>query len=168
MAEQGNAPQGAGATGTEPGKNPVDQAPQNKTTFSQADVDAIVSDRLARERAKYAGFEDYKKKAEAYDKAKDAEKTELEKAQDKAQALQMELDGLKKANAERELRAKVSAATGVPASLLTGATEEELTASAKAINAYAGRGGYPGLKDGGELTHPAGSKTRDIFAGLFS
>lgn len=49
-------------------------------TFSQADLDKIVQDRLARERAKYEGFDDLKKKADEFDKLQEAQKTELERA----------------------------------------------------------------------------------------
>lgn len=54
-------------------------------TFTQADIDKVVAERLAREKKKYEGVDvaEYKKlKADADAKA-EAEKTELEKAQDK-------------------------------------------------------------------------------------
>ena len=54
-------------------------------TLTQAQVDAIVRDRIAREREKYKGFEDLKRKAEEYDKVTAANQTDLEKAQTEAQ-----------------------------------------------------------------------------------
>lgn len=52
-------------------------APQG---FTQADVDRIVADRLARERAKYAGFDDLRAKADQFDQLQAAQQTDLEKA----------------------------------------------------------------------------------------
>ena len=79
-------------------------------------------------------------------------------------AVQQELDALKAANVLRDLRAKVSKDTGVPAELLTAETEEACKQQAEAIKAYAKPGGYPKVPDGGEA-HPSGaSATRDKFA----
>lgn len=89
-----------------------------------------------------------------------------EKADLKA-AHQQQLDALAQANALRELRAKVSSATGVPESLLNADTEEACTAQAKAILDFAKPGGYPAVPDGGEPAgKPAGS-TREQFAAWF-
>ena len=75
-----------------------------------------------------------------------------------------ELNGLKQANALRDLREKVSKETGVPASLLTAETEEACKAQAAAIRDYAKPSGYPPVRDGGEV-HPANATaTRDQFA----
>ena len=103
-------------------------------TFTQAELDAIVADRLARERAKYPDYESIKAKAEKYDAAEEAGKSELQKANERAAALKTELDGLKKANQLRELRASVAKEKGVPEALLTGETEEACKAQADAIS----------------------------------
>lgn len=98
-------------------------------------------------------------------KAKPANNPELD-------ALRAELDGLKNANALRDLREQVSKDTGVPASLLTGDTEDACKAQAEAIKSYADSTskapGYPGLKDGGEVRAPSGTATRDKFAAWFN
>ena len=93
-------------------------------TFTQAELDSIVADRLARERAKYPDYEDLKAKAAKYDAAEEAGKSELQKANDRAAALKTELDALKKANQLREIREKVAKEKNVPASLLNGDSEE--------------------------------------------
>lgn len=51
---------------------------------TQADLDRIIGDRLAREREKFADYVDLKKKADAHDAALEAAKTESEKAVDAA------------------------------------------------------------------------------------
>ena len=73
---------------------------------------------------------------------------------DDLSALQAELDGLKASNAARDMRAKVSKETGVPAELLTGDDEESCTAQAQMILEYAKPGSYPAVKDGGEPQNP--------------
>ena len=82
----------------------------------------------------------------------------------KANALQAELDSMKRAEELRTMRAKVSSEHNVPAELLTGETEEACAEQAKAILAFAKPSGYPSLRDGGELHHVPDSKTRDKFA----
>ncbi len=57
--------------------------------LSQADVDAIVQDRLARERKKYADYDDLKSKATKFDEQAAANLSDLEKerqAREKAEA----------------------------------------------------------------------------------
>lgn len=136
-------------------------------TFTQAELDAIVSDRLKRERTKYQDYDSMKEKAAKWDQQEEASKTELQKEKDKTAALQKELDGIKNANKLKELRDKVAKETGVPAELLTGETEEACKDQAKNILAFAKGSGYPVVKDGGEVTKPTGQGTRDQFAKWF-
>lgn len=93
--------------------------------------------------------------------------TELEKrptAEDLA-ALQTELDGLRAANALRDMREKVAGEKNVPASLLTGDTEDACTAQADAILNFAkAQPGYPPVRDGGEPGTPPKLAPRDRFA----
>lgn len=62
---------------------PVWEAPK-----SQAQLDRIIQDRLKREREKYSDYNDLKTKASEFDKIKEANQTELEKAQARAQELE--------------------------------------------------------------------------------
>ena len=94
-------------------QNPVE--PQGKT-FTQEDVNRIVAERVKR----YANYEELKQKAEQFDQIEESNKTELQKAVEKANGLQSELDALKNATKLRDLRDEVSKEKGVPANLLTG------------------------------------------------
>ena len=134
-------------------------------TFTQAEMDAIIGDRLKRERAKYQDYEDLKAKATAFDEAAEASKSDLQKATERAENLQAQLDALTKANAERELRDRISAETGVPAALLRGSSEEDLKAQAEAIMGFANANkvSYPQVKDGGE-TAPSSVSKEEILA----
>lgn len=53
-------------------------------TFTQADLDRIVQDRVARERSKFADYDAYKDKATKFDDLEAANKSELDKAKDEA------------------------------------------------------------------------------------
>ena len=53
---------------------------------SQADLDRIIQDRIARERSKFADYDDLKAKATEYDQFKESSKTEQQKAIDAAKA----------------------------------------------------------------------------------
>lgn len=151
----------------DPTANDTAAAPQAERTFTQAEMNAIISDRVARERNKYADYDALKSKAEQFDAAQEAGKTELQKANEKAAALQQQLDQLIRANTLRELRAKVSTETGVPAELLNGDTEEICKAQAAAILKFANPSGYPVVKDGGELLHRPTGSTSQQFADWF-
>ena len=78
--------------------------------FTQNELDALIRDRLARERGKYADYDDLKDKAEKYAEYEEAQKSELEKAQEAAKkAEQREKEALERAN-ERLIRAEFIAA----------------------------------------------------------
>lgn len=148
--------------------NEPTQTPEgNERTFSQADVDNVVSERLKRERAKYSDYEELKAKAAKLDEIEEANKTELQKATERATELETELNGLKKANEIRSIRDKVSNETGVPVNLLTGEDEESCAAQAKEILAFAKPTGYPPVKDGGEVSNISGRTPRESFSDWF-
>ena len=123
----------------------IEGAQQEGRTFTQDEVNAIIAERLNRERAKYADYDELKAGAES-------NATALQQANDRANALQAQLDDLNHAAALKEIRSRVSASTGCPADLLTGETEEECTAQAQKIKQFA-KPGYPILPGGGEPYH---------------
>lgn len=127
------------------------QATDTKT-FTQAELDAVVKDRLKREREKYSDYDDLKAKAAKFDEAEEANKTELQKVTERAKALEDELNGLKEAEKLRTMRAEVAKETGIPANLLTGSTEDECKAQAEAIKAFAQPQGYPKVRDSSGLS----------------
>ena len=65
--------------------------------------------------------------------------------------LQAELKGMKDAENLRQIRSKVAADKKVPASLLTGETEDDCAAQADSILAFAQAHSYPAVRDGGEV-----------------
>lgn len=133
-------------------------------TFTQTELDAIVTDRLKRERAKYEDYEAMKEKAEKFDKMEEANKTELQKAIERGDALENELNSLKKAEELRRMREAISAETGVPASLLTAETEDGCKDQAMAILAFKGPQTYPNVRDAGEAKADYKGNPKQQFA----
>lgn len=119
---------------------------QNEKTFTQEEVNEFVESRLAKERKKYADYDMLKEKAGKYDEQQNEGESELQKATERADGLQKELDALKNANSINSTRANVSKDTGVPAELLTGEDEETCKAQAEAILKFAEPKKYPGAK----------------------
>ena len=141
---------------------------QQEAKFTQEDLDRIVKERLTREREKYGDYDALKAKAVKFDEIEEASKTELQKATERATALQSELDALKNAEKVRLMREKVSQDTGVPASLLTAESEEACKSQAKQILEFSRPAGYPAVRDGGEARTSAKRTTRDSFAEWFN
>ena len=100
---------------------------------SQDDLNRIVEARLARERAKYADHEELRKAAERLAEIEDRDKSELQKANERAEQAERKALEAEQRAAEKErefLVSQIAAAKKVPAKYLQGATAEELEASA--------------------------------------
>lgn len=140
------------------------EAPAMETkTFTQAEVNKLVAERLQREKAKYTDYESLKEKADKLDALEESSKSELQKATEKAERLEKELKSIKEEQSVKSIRDKVSEETGVPASLLTEKTEEACKAQAESILAFAKPSGYPVLKDSGEPQSITKNSARDDF-----
>jgi hypothetical protein len=124
-------------------------AAEPEKTFTQTELNAIVSDRLKRDREKYADYNDIKAKAEKYDAAEEESKTELQKATERAEALQSQIESMTAKDQIRQAREKVAAEMNVPANLLSATDEEACKTQAQAILDFA-KPTYPAVKDGGE------------------
>lgn len=137
-----------------------------KAPATQEELDNIVQKRLAKERAKYADYDELKSAAEKLRDIEESKKSELEKLTEKANALEAEL----KATRFDALRNSIAANYGITAEdrdlFLTGSDEEKLTSQAEALKAHyaatEARVGthVPGLQDRtqGEAT------SKDAFA----
>ena len=122
----------------------------SEKTFTQAEVNSLISERLKREREKYADYDEAKEKASRLDQIEENAKSELQKATERAEKLQAELSAIKHSEEIRNIRDKVAQTTGVPANLLSGETEEACTEQANAILSFKSSTPYPTVKDGGE------------------
>lgn len=150
---------------TEPAEAPAETTQER--TFTQAEVDSIIQGRLGKERAKFSDYEALKEKAARFDEIEEANKSELQKATERADELQKQLDELTKASALRDIKSTVAKETGVPEHLLSGATEEDCRAQAKQILEWAKPQSYPAVKDGGSPVNVDTRSTADQFADWF-
>lgn len=105
-----------------------------KAPASQEELDRIIQGRLDRERKRFADYDELKKAADRLSEIESANKTEAEKAAARADAAEKRAAELE----AKALRAEVAASKGVPVSLLTGGTQEELEAAADALIAFRG------------------------------
>lgn len=133
-------------------------------TFTQEDVNHIVAKRVA----KYSDYEELKQKAAKYDEQIEAGKSDLQKATERAESLQAELDAIKSANELKSMREEVAKAKGVPVTLLTGTDPDECEAQADALLKWAKPKGYPKVPDGGDPIGHAKKTTREMFAEWFN
>lgn len=145
-------------------------APEPERTFTQSELNAILGDRLAQERKKYADYEELKGKAEKYAEIENASKSALQREQEKSATLQKQLEALQNADKVRKLKEKISQETGVPITVLRGDSEEDLRSQAQEIlKIYSPeKKSYPQVRDGGEAHRLKGASTAEQFADWFT
>lgn len=102
---------------------------------SQEEFDKLIKERIerAKKSAVPADYDDMKAKAAKFDEIEEANKSELEKATSRAEAAEKELAALRHQAEIDGWKAAASKATGVPASVLRGDTEEEIMAHAEVV-----------------------------------
>ena len=136
--------------------------------FTQDEVNSFFNKRYSELMSQVT---EYKQKAEKYDEMEEANKSELQKATERAEKLQTELDQIKKTQGLKEMREKVAKEANIPLasmSLLTGETEEACMEQAKTIQAMMTPGTYPNVPDGGELQKISKGTPRDMFKNYMS
>ena len=103
-----------------------------KPITSQADLDRLIGERIARERNKFADYDDVKAKAAKFDEAEQASKSELERIAEERDAIKSRAD---KAESDfmRLFVAHNKGLTPAQAKRLVGSTKEELEADADEI-----------------------------------
>jgi hypothetical protein len=154
--------------GNNSGETPA--ADEFKAITTQEDLNKVISDRVARERAKYADYKDVKAKAAELDQIKQANQTEAEKAAAKVAELEAELNNTRRDS----MRIKIASAHGITDAddielFLTGTDEETLTKQATRL---AGRTADR-TKNGnhvpteGSTPSSAGGAERETVRGLF-
>lgn len=138
-------------------------------TFTQADLDRLVSDRLERERKKYADYDALKAAKAELDKLKEGQMSELDKAKQglgAAQAKVTELEAKIKAMELSALKARLAAAAGLPSELadrVRGEDEEAIKADIEALKKI-----IPAKSAGGAGTPAAGAKASDDLQMLYA
>lgn len=94
---------------------------------TQDELNKIVEARLARERAKFADYDDLKTKASEYDKVTEASKTELQKERERAEAAERKAAAYEAKEQVAAWASEIVKGSSIPANALRGSTKEELT-----------------------------------------
>ena len=144
-------------------QNSQENATQEPRTFTQEEVNSFLAKDRKQMAEKYADYDALKEKAARLDQIEEDAKSELQKATERAEKLQAELSAMKHADEIRLIRDKVAQSTGVPASLLTGDTEEACNEQAAGILSFKTTAGYPTVRDGGEIRVTNKTDARSAF-----
>lgn len=128
MSEAPATPEG----GMDSGETPA--ADEFKPITSQDDLNKVISDRVSRERAKFADYKDVKAKATRLDEIEAANQTESERTAKRIADLEVELKDTRRDSS----RLTIAAAHGITDAddielFLTGTDEETLTKQAKRL-----------------------------------
>lgn len=142
----------------------AEPATTEEKLFTQAEVNDIIDRRFARMMDKYGDYDELKEKAGRLDEIEEANKSELQKATERAEKLESELAAMKKAAEVREIRDKVAQEKGVPVALLTAETEDACREQADGILSFARPAEYPVLRDSGEIQGTVKGSTKQQFA----
>lgn len=144
QVENDNATQGATA--------------ETERTFTQDQVNKLMGELRAKERAKYADYDEFKAKAAKLDEIEEASKSELQKAVEERDKWKAEAEAMK---AERERAAQIAKAAaehGVDAMLLE-RMSGDVDENAKFLKEQMGQAKYPSVPDYGESKPPSAKKT---------
>lgn len=148
---------------TEEAKSPAAEGSQ--ALLTQEQVDALVGKARTKERAKYPNYSEYKAAYEELQELRDSQRTDLERATSRADALQAELDAIKAREEQAGWRREVSKATGIPEAVIAGATKEEMSEHAEALRQLLPDAAKPVVaSDGFAPASIGGRSTREQFA----
>ena len=132
------------ADSKEPENQGTDENQEDEKKFGQKEVDAIVKDRLAREKEKYKDYDDLKKKIQEIEKKEKANLPEIERlrteVEEKAKLIALKEEEIKQAQV-LNLKLELLDAEGLPkfwAKRILGQTEEEIKADIAEIKKLLG------------------------------
>ena len=123
-------------------------------TFTQSEMEAIIGERLKRERAKYANYDELAQKAKAFDEAEEASKSELQKAVEERDALKARIEKLETERERADAVAKAAAEYNVDPILLSRMSGDVSENAAYLKETMANAQKYKHVHDGGEVPVP--------------
>lgn len=148
---------------------PITNEEETKT-FTQEEVDALIKKRLARAKSEVpSDYEELKSKAQKFDELENANKTELQKANEEVEKLRAEVERREKVDAENALKQEISKETGVPVDLISGGDEDTMRAFAHRLQEYAKKDTAPVVSNAGTFSRGKetdGNPYRDIVRQL--
>lgn len=139
---------------------------------SQAEFDRIIADRLSRQAAKFADYDDLKTKASKFDEVTEASKSELQKERERAEAAERKAAAYEAEKQVATWASEIVKGSTIPANALRGSTKEELTEHFEVLKSIAAppqqkRGTPPGKRaaDGDKPGSRAAQALRDLRNG---
>lgn len=131
-----------------------------KPPATQEELNRIIAERVRRAEAKYQDYSDLKTKATQFDAMTEAQKTELQRAQDRAEAAEKRAQKLESDRQIADWKSEIAKEAGVPAGVLRGTTQEELLAHAAELKAMLpDPNARPGAYVSGEGKHTTAKPT---------
>lgn len=128
----------AGAGGQDAGSQGGTSGSTFQPITSQDELNRVVGDRVSRERAKYADYDDLKAKAAKLDDIEQASKTELQREREAREAAEKRAEQLEMQQKVAGWRKDAADTYGVPADALRGSTEDEIKAHAEQLKTLLG------------------------------
>lgn len=151
-------------TSTEGAQNPTIEGSEQKT-FTQDEVNRLVGKARKEASHKNENYEMYKQAYEELEQIKESNKSELQKAQDRAAKLETQLKNLKHNEEVQVWKREIASAAGVPADVLRGNTREEIEAHAQALQAAFEKPSAPVVGSDGNFNNAQKAKTKSqLFA----
>lgn len=157
MTEQDTSNEGGNNTG---GSTPS-TGDEFKAITSQEELNAVLKDRLERERAKFSDYKDLKSKAAQLDSLAEASKTEAEKFNERIAALEKANGDLATSALRARIQAKFSISDEDAELFLTGADEDSLTKQAQRLAQRESERKKQGNRVFIEGTNPAANGSED-------
>lgn len=146
------------------------QTEQSKTYTQeefQAKLDAAIKERLSREKKKFADYEDLKAKAAKLDEIEEANKTELEKANDTIAELTKTIEARKSEDERNELVNRIAEEHKVPADyrcFLTANDEDGLVEQAEKLAEKFAEPSFNEGKPQASINHTGEKSNGEVFA----
>lgn len=154
-------------TGNTPKVEEAENSPieSSERMFTQEQVNKLVGEARRKATNKNENYELYKQAYEELEAIKQANKSELERAQEKASKLEAELGELKHAQEIQRITNDIALEMGVPADVLRGNSEEEIRKHAETLQATFVKAPAPHLVKNGTFATSEEGKTKASILG---
>lgn len=160
MSDTANAGE---TTSTEGAENPTIEG--SERTFTQEEVNRLVGKARKEASHKNENYEMYKSAYEELEQIKESNKSELQKAQDRAAKLETQLKTMKHNEDVQGWKREIAETTGVPADVLRGNTREEIEAHAQALQSAFAKPSAPIVGSDGKFSNAQRGKSKvELFA----
>jgi hypothetical protein len=150
----------------QPAADQQSQQSEFKPITSQEELNKLIGERIGKVKSQFADYEDLKTKASEFDKIAEAQKSELQKAQERADAAEKRALEFE----QTALKTRIASEMGVIPEVIQGSDEETMRASAQRVLDWANQGKRtppaPKKLASGSAPEPKGGETGRAAAAL--